>query len=211
MKSLQPILWRQRPKFSLKRRWTFTGLAMLLTLLLLTTLTTVRRAWGQAATAPAASAPAATTPAAAQPALPDWFNGIPANPTGAPDSSSGKSTYGHWLTPSATPNADGSPGGDVPSKMSTSDLYDAIAHNEYAINIVWTLIEGFLVMFMQLGFAMVETGLCRAKNSGHTFAMNMMIYPLGCLGFYVYGFALGWGNWWNGPAAPAGMRRWGPA
>ncbi len=154
--------------------------------------------------------PAATTPAAAQPALPDWFNGIPANPTGAPDSSSGKSTYGHWLTPSATPNADGSPGGDVPSKMSTSDLYDAIAHNEYAINIVWTLIEGFLVMFMQLGFAMVETGLCRAKNSGHTFAMNMMIYPLGCLGFYVYGFALGWGNWWNGPAAPGWYASLGP-
>ena len=36
--------------------------------------------------------------------------------------------------------------------------------------------------------------------------MNFMIYPLGCLAFWVYGFALGWGNWWNGPVG-AGMVR----
>ena len=43
--------------------------------------------------------------------------------------------------------------------------------------------------------------MCRAKNAAHTIAMNFMIYPLGCLGFWVYGFALGWGNWFNGPVA----------
>jgi ammonia channel protein AmtB len=42
-------------------------------------------------------------------------------------------------------------------------------------------------MFMQTGFAMVETGLTQAKNVAHTFAMNFMIYPLGMLGFYVCG------------------------
>ena len=46
------------------------------------------------------------------------------------------------------------------------DLYDRIAHNLFSINMVWMLIAGFLVMFMQAGFAMVETGLCRAKNAG---------------------------------------------
>lgn len=64
---------------------------------------------------------------------------------------------------------------------------------------VWTLIAGFLVMFMQAGFAMVETGLCRSKNAAHTISMNFMIYPLGCIAFWAYGFALGWGNWFNGP------------
>ena len=72
---------------------------------------------------------------------------------------------------------------------------DASAANTVAINFVWTLVAGFLVMFMQAGFAMVETGLCRAKNAGHTMSMNMMVYPLGCIAFYVYGFALGWGKW----------------
>src|SRR5690349_24088850 len=50
----------------------------------------------------------------------------------------------------------------------------ASAANTVAINFVWTLIAGFLVMFMQAGFAMVETGFTRAKNAAHTFAMNFM-------------------------------------
>src|SRR6266704_2520146 len=51
-------------------------------------------------------------------------------------------------------------------------LSDSVGHNRVAINFMWTLITGFLVMFMQAGFALVETGLCRAKNAGHTMAMN---------------------------------------
>jgi Amt family ammonium transporter len=64
-------------------------------------------------------------------------------------------------------------------------LADSVGHNRVAINFTWTLVTGFLVMFMQAGFALVETGLCRAKNAGHTMAMNFMIYPMGMLGFYL--------------------------
>ena len=73
-------------------------------------------------------------------------------------------------------------------------LSDSVGHNRVAINFMWTLVTGFLVMFMQAGFALVETGLCRAKNAGHTMAMNFMIYPLGMLGFYVCGFAFMFGG-----------------
>jgi Amt family ammonium transporter len=71
---------------------------------------------------------------------------------------------------------------------------DAVGHNRVAINFMWTLVTGFLVMFMQAGFALVETGLCRAKNAGHTMAMNFMIYPMGMLGFYLCGFAFMFGG-----------------
>ena len=73
-------------------------------------------------------------------------------------------------------------------------LADNVGHNRVAINFMWTLFTGFLVMFMQAGFALVETGLCRAKNAGHTMAMNFMIYPLGMLGFYLCGFAFMFGG-----------------
>src|SRR5882724_1849844 len=73
-------------------------------------------------------------------------------------------------------------------------LSDSVGHNRVAINFMWTLVTGFLVMFMQAGFALVETGLCRAKNSSHTMAMNFMIYPMGMLGFYVCGFAFMFGG-----------------
>ena len=73
-------------------------------------------------------------------------------------------------------------------------LADVVGHNRIAINMVWTLFCGFLVMFMQAGFAMAETGFTRAKNAGHTMAMNFMIYAIGMLGYWICGFALQMGG-----------------
>src|SRR5579859_6349138 len=84
-----------------------------------------------------------------------------------------------------------------PEKATTKDLavaVDAVAQSAsrsyFSVNFVWTLIAGFLVMFMQAGFALVETGLVRAKNAAHTMSMNLLVYGLGMLGFFVCGFAL---------------------
>jgi Amt family ammonium transporter len=83
-----------------------------------------------------------------------------------------------------------------PAKATTKDLataVDAVAqsasHGIYSVNFVWTLIAGFLVMFMQAGFALVETGLIRAKNAAHTMSMNFMVYGIGMIGFFICGFA----------------------
>jgi ammonium transporter, Amt family len=83
-----------------------------------------------------------------------------------------------------------------PAKATPKDVsaaVDAVAqsasHSMFSINFVWVLIAGFLVMFMQAGFALVETGLIRAKNASHTMSMNFMVYGLGMLGFFVCGFA----------------------
>jgi len=67
-------------------------------------------------------------------------------------------------------------------------------HNKISINIVWTLITGFLVMFMQAGFALVETGFTQRKNVAHTMAMNFLIYVIGLLGFWICGFAFMFGG-----------------
>jgi Amt family ammonium transporter len=63
-----------------------------------------------------------------------------------------------------------------------------------ATNIIWTLLCGFLVMFMQAGFALVETGLCRKKNAAHVMAMNFLVYSIGVLGYWVVGFAFQMGG-----------------
>ena len=81
-----------------------------------------------------------------------------------------------------------------PKEPLAAKLADVVGHNRIAINIVWTLVAGFLVMFMQAGFAMVETGFTQAKNAGHTMAMNFMVYPLGMLGYWICGFALQMGG-----------------
>src|SRR2546429_4626721 len=66
----------------------------------------------------------------------------------------------------------------------------AAAANTVAINFVWTLVAGFLVMFMQAGSAMVETGFTRAKNASHTMAMNFMVYGIAMLAYWAVGLAL---------------------
>jgi Amt family ammonium transporter len=69
-----------------------------------------------------------------------------------------------------------------------------VNQNRLGINFTWTLVAGFLVMFMQAGFALVETGFCRAKNAAHTMAMNFMIYVLGLTGYFICGFAFQFGG-----------------
>ncbi|MEP6713917.1 MAG: ammonium transporter [Ferruginibacter sp.] len=73
----------------------------------------------------------------------------------------------------------------------------ADGHSKIAINIMWTLIAGFLVMFMQAGFAMVETGFTQKKNVAHTMCMNFLIYAIGMIGFWICGFAIMFGGGFN--------------
>ena len=62
-----------------------------------------------------------------------------------------------------------------------------------SLNVLWVLLAGFLVFFMQAGFALVETGFTRAKNVAHTMMMNMMVFCIGALGYWLVGFALQFG------------------
>ena len=157
-----------------------------------------------AAPEPAVEQAQPAAPQAPAPKLPAYFTTTSPDPNKPmwPDPTGGNS--GTWATPA------GDAKGDIPDQLKLGDLYDRIAHNLYSINYVWVLVAGFLVMFMQAGFMFVETGLCRAKNSSHTAAMNLMIYPLGGIGFFIYGFAIGWGNWWNGPVPPGWYPSLGP-
>lgn len=94
------------------------------------------------------------------------------DPTGA--SMSGKATYD--------------------ALYSGKSLTDAIGHNALSINFVWTLVTAFLVMFMQAGFALVETGFCQKKNAAHVIMTNFVIYPIGIIGFFICGFAFMFGG-----------------
>src|SRR2546426_1768483 len=82
------------------------------------------------------------------------------------------------------------PVGDAKKGLTVADLVNLVGQNQIAINFVWTLVTGFLVMFMQAGFAIVESGLCRAKNANHTMMMNFMVYGVGMLAYWLIGFAI---------------------
>jgi ammonium transporter, Amt family len=93
-----------------------------------------------------------------------------------------------------TGNVTDVPVADAKKGLTVGDVINQVGQNKVAINFVWTLITGFLVMFMQAGFAIVETGLCRAKNANHTMMMNFMVYGIGMLAYWLIGFTIQMGG-----------------
>ena len=55
------------------------------------------------------------------------------------------------------------------------------------VNLLWVIIGAVLVIFMQAGFALVETGFCRAKHAAHVVSTNFAIFGLGFVGFFLCG------------------------
>jgi len=112
----------------------------------------------------------------------------------------GTALYSEAQTPKS-PDPSGNTTGTIsditsakPGAPTATEVANQVGHNKISINFVWLLVGGFLVFFMQAGFALVETGFTRAKNVAHTMAMNLFVYPAGALGFFVCGFALMFGG-----------------
>ncbi len=81
----------------------------------------------------------------------------------------------------------------APALADDPDPVAMVNDTNTALNIMWMLIGGFLVFFMQAGFALVETGFTRAKNVAHTMMMNMMVFCIGAVGYFICGFAFQFG------------------
>lgn len=73
-------------------------------------------------------------------------------------------------------------------------LKEAVGHNAVAINFMWVFLAAALVFFMQAGFAMVETGFCRAKHASHVIMTNFVIFIVGALAYWAVGFGLMFGG-----------------
>ncbi len=63
-----------------------------------------------------------------------------------------------------------------------------------AFDMIWLILAAALVFFMQAGFAMVETGLTRAKNAGNIIMKNLMDFSVGAVAYWAIGWALMYGN-----------------
>jgi ammonium transporter, Amt family len=132
--------------------------------------------------------------------------GVVARADAAPSASAAELKDAAGKAPTTATLAAGDPGGaltgtisDVPvsdakAGLTLSDVANQVGQNKIGINFTWTLVCGFLVMFMQAGFAMVESGLCRVKNANHTYMMNFFVYGCGLFAYWILGFAIQMGG-----------------
>ncbi len=85
----------------------------------------------------------------------------------------------------------------APAPAFTKEMADSIANQKIAMDTIWVMIAAFLVFFMNLGFGLVESGFCRAKNTVNILFKNFVVFAVSSIAFLVLGFGLmfGDGNW----------------
>jgi ammonium transporter, Amt family len=83
--------------------------------------------------------------------------------------------------------------GAAPAQF-TQGMAAQIADAKVALDTMWTLVAGMLVFFMAMGFACLESGLCRAKNTVTVLAKNVIVFAVASIAFLVIGWGLMFGN-----------------
>jgi ammonium transporter, Amt family len=74
------------------------------------------------------------------------------------------------------------------------ELEETVAELAAAIDIAWLLIAGILVLFMQAGFGLVESGFIRSKNVTNILMKNTLDLSFGALGYWAVGWGLAYGT-----------------
>jgi Amt family ammonium transporter len=87
------------------------------------------------------------------------------------------------------------PAAPAPSAPVTQKALDDLKSSmQVGVDTAWVLFTAFLVFFMNLGFAMVESGLCRAKNTVNILAKNFIVFAIASVSFWFIGWGLMFGN-----------------
>jgi len=73
-------------------------------------------------------------------------------------------------------------------------LMGAYGDMRVAIDTMWVLVTAMLVFFMNAGFALVESGLCQAKNATNILAKNFIVFAASTISFWAIGWGLMFGD-----------------
>jgi Amt family ammonium transporter len=84
---------------------------------------------------------------------------------------------------------------DAPEPIFDGSLIPAPSDVGISLNLFAIFVGAVLVIFMQAGFALVETGFCRNKHAAHVVSTNLVIFGLGFVGFFLIGFPLMFGGY----------------
>ncbi len=94
----------------------------------------------------------------------------------------------------------------VPAVVASAQTVDeTLALFQNAFDMIWLVLAAALVFLMQAGFAMVETGLTRAKNASNIIMKNLMDFSAGALAYWAVGWALMYGESAGGVVGSSGF------
>ena len=82
----------------------------------------------------------------------------------------------------------------LPQMQEDQQHAEQVAGLKVALDTLWVAVAAFLVIFMNAGFGMLETGMCRQKNAVNILSKNLIVFALATLAFYVIGFGIMFGD-----------------
>ncbi|MCE9544870.1 MAG: hypothetical protein K8T25_05045 [Planctomycetia bacterium] len=157
----------------------------------------------------AAPPPTNSTPGAnaneTPPQIPNYFGGQSATAPGPA-----------WPDPTGTkPQTDPAaaapvgPADDNQNADFVRNLYQR-ANDSTWYNATGFLLLGLTIAIWVLGFGLLQIGFVRSPLAAKILGQSLLIIPIGCLAFWAYGFALGWGNFYNSAVPPGWYSTLGP-
>ncbi len=97
-------------------------------------------------------------------------------------------------------------------EITIESVNESVATLQGYLNAIWVLIAAILVIFMNAGFCMLETGLCRQKNAVNVLSKNLIVFALATIAYWAFGYSLmfgqgsgfiGFGGWFLSSNDPA--------
>lgn len=82
----------------------------------------------------------------------------------------------------------------VSAQSTLRELSEASINLKIGLDTLWVVVASILVIFMNAGFAMLETGFCRRKNAVNLLSKNLIVFAISTLAFWWVGFAFMFGD-----------------
>lgn len=74
------------------------------------------------------------------------------------------------------------------------DVQKSVVALDATLDTLWVAIASFLVFFMNAGFALVESGFCRRKNTVNILTKNLVVFAIATIAYWMIGFGIMFGN-----------------
>lgn len=83
---------------------------------------------------------------------------------------------------------------NIPALAQDAPALEGAELTQAVLDNIWILIAGVLVVFMNAGFGMLETGFCRQKNAVNILSKNLLVFGLATLAYWAIGYGLMYGE-----------------
>jgi Amt family ammonium transporter len=81
-----------------------------------------------------------------------------------------------------------------PAADPTEEMKAAVAGLTVGLDTLWVVLAAFLVFFMNAGFALVESGFCRRKNTVNILSKNLIVFAIATIAYWLLGFGFMFGD-----------------